>query len=86
MPAAMVHGGGGVLLLMKMKVASQQTNEKYNNCIKKAIKAPFLTTQYNAKQQHKITCKKNRRNQHPAPSNKLTVEMQFFQMSEIDQR
>ena len=29
MPAAMVHGGGGVLLLMKMKVASQQTNEKY---------------------------------------------------------
>ena len=33
MPAAMVHGGGGVLLMMTMKVASQETNKKLMSII-----------------------------------------------------
>ncbi len=28
MPAAMVHGGGGVLLIMTAKIASQEPNKK----------------------------------------------------------
>ncbi len=40
----------------------------------------------NSKQQHKITSKNNHRNKHPAPSNKLTPEPQFFQMRKMDQR
>ena len=84
MPAAMVHGGGGVLLMMPTKFASQQTNEKYK-ITKNAIKAPSLTTISNSKQHQKITSKNNHRNKHPAPSNKLTVETQFFQMRKMDQ-
>ena len=34
MPAAMLHGGGGVLLMMTTKFASQETKEKYNDCTK----------------------------------------------------
>ncbi len=77
MPAAMVHSGGGVLLMMT-KFKKQETNKKYK-ITKNAIKAPSLTTISNSKQQHKKTSKNNHRNKHPAPSNKLTVEMQFFQ-------
>ena len=29
MPAAMVHGGGGVLFIMTTKFSSQETNKKY---------------------------------------------------------
>ena len=86
MPAAMVHGGGGVLLVMTTKLASQQTIKISQNYKTIAIKAPSLTTISNSKQQHKITSKNNHRNKHPAPSNKLTVEMQFFQMRKMDQR
>ena len=85
MPAAMMHGGGGVLLMMKMKVASQETNEKYK-ITKNAIKAPSLTTISNSKQQHKIKNKNNHANKHPAPSNKLTAEIQSFQMRKMHQR
>ena len=34
MPAAMVHGGGGVLFTMTTKTASQETNKKHMNCKK----------------------------------------------------
>ena len=86
MPAAMLHGGGGVLLMMMTKFASQQTIKKTQTYKTNAIKAPSLTTISNSKQQHTITSKNNRRNKHPAPSNKLTVEIQFFQMRKMDQR
>ena len=86
MPAAMVHGGGGVLLMMTTKFASQQTIKKHKITKPNAIKAPSLTTISNSKQQHKITSKNNHRNKHPAPSNKLTAEMQYFQMRKIHQR
>ena len=86
MPAAMVHGGGGVLLMMTTKFASQQTIKISQNYENNAIKAPSLTTISNSKQQHKITSKQDHRNKHPAPSNKLTAETQIFQMRKMDQR
>ena len=33
MPAAMMHGGGGVLIMMTIKVASQETNKKLMSII-----------------------------------------------------
>ena len=86
MPAAMVHGGGGVLLMMTTKFASQQTIKISQNYKPNAIKDPSLTTISNSKQQHKITSKNNHRNNHPAQSNKLTAEMQLFQMRKMHQR
>ena len=86
MPAAMLHGGGGVLLMMTTKFASQQTNKKSQSYKTNAIKALFVRTISDSKQQHKITSKNNNANKHPAPSNKLTVEMQLFQMRKMDQR
>ena len=86
MPAAMVHGGGGVLLMMTTKFASQQTIKISQSYKTNAIKAPSFTTISNSKQQHKITSKNNHRNKHPAPANKLTVEMQLFQMRKMHQR
>jgi hypothetical protein len=87
MPAAMVHGGGGgVLLMMMTKLASQQTIKKHRITKPNAIKAPSLTTISNSKQQQKITSKNNHGNKHPAPSTKLTAEMQFFQIRKMDQR
>ena len=86
MPAAMVHGGGGVMLMMTTKFAEQQTikiSQSYEN---NAIKAPSFTTIPNSKQQHKITSKNNHRNKHPAPSNQLTPETQFLQMRKMHQR
>ena len=87
MPAAMMHGcGGGVLLMMTTKLASQQTIKETQNYKTNAIKAPCLTTISNSKQHHIITSKKNHRNKHPAPSNKLTAEIQCFQMRKMGQR
>ena len=86
MPTAMVHGGGGVLLMMTTKFASQQTIKKTQNYKTNAIKAPSLTTISNSKQQHKITSKNNHTNKPPAPSNKLTAEIQSFQMRKMHQR
>ena len=86
MPEAMVHGGGGVLPMMTTKFKKQQTIKISQNHKANAIKAPSLTTISNSKQQHKITSKNNHRNKHPAPSNKLTEETQYFQMRKMDQR
>ncbi len=86
MPAAMLHGGGGVLLMMTTKFASQQTIKISQNHKTNASKAPSLTTISNSKQQHKITSKNNHSNKHPAPSNKLAAETQFFQMRKMHQR
>ena len=86
MPAAMVHGGGGMLLMMTTKFASQQTIKISQNYKNNAIKAPSLTTISNSKKQNKITSKNSHANKHPAPSNKLTAETQCFQMRKMDQR
>ena len=86
MPAAMVHGGGGVLLMMTTKFASQQTikiSQSYKtNAIKKPPSQPYPTQNNNTKSQAKT----NHPNKHPAPSNKLTAETQYFQMRKMHQR
>ena len=86
MPAAIMHGGGGVLLMMTTKFASQQKIKISQSYKTNAIKAPSLTTISNSKQQHKITSKNNHRNKHPAQSNKRTAEIEYFQMRKMDQR
>ena len=85
MPAAMVHGGGGVLLMITTEFAPQQTINKHN-FTSNANKARSLTTISNSKQQHKITSENKRRNKHPAQSNKLTTEIKFYQMKKMHQR
>ena len=69
MPAAMLHGGGGVLLMMTTKFASQQTIKISQNHKPNEIKAPSLTTISNSKQQHKITCKNKPSQQTPCSIN-----------------
>ena len=87
MPAAMMHGGGGVLLMMTTKFASQQTNKKHMHSKTNVIKALFPSQPYPPQNnKHKITSKNNNGNKHPAPSNKLTPEIEFFQMRKMDQR
>ena len=76
MPAAMVHGGGGVLLIMMTKF------ENFEMQSKPPPSQPYPTQNNNTKSQAKT----NHRNKHPAPSNKLTVEIQFFQMRKMHQR
>ena len=73
MPAAMVHGsGGGVLLMMTTKLASQKTIKKTQN-YKQTQSKPTPSQPYQIQnKQHKITSKQDHRNKHPAPSNKLT--------------
>ena len=86
MQAAMLHGGGGVLLMMTTKFASQQTIKKHKITKPMQSKPPSLTTISNSKQHHKITSKSNHANKHPAPSNKLTTEIQYSQMRKMHQR
>ncbi len=85
MPAAKTHGGGGVLFMTTTKFASQEPNKKHK-FTKKYNQSPFLTTISDSKQQIKITSKNNHTNKHPAPSNKLTAEIQCFQMRKMHQR
>ncbi len=86
MPAAMLHGGSGVLFMMTTKFASQQTIKKHK--ITKTMQSKLPPSQQYPPQNNntKSQAKTTHRNKHPAPSNKLTVEMQFFQMRKVDQR
>ena len=87
MPAAIVHGGGGgVLLMMMTKLASQKTIKKTQKYKQMQSKPPPSQPYPTQNKQHKITSKNNHRNKHPAPSNKLTDEIQYFQMRKMDQR
>ena len=86
MQAATVHGGGGVLLMTMTKFASQQTINRHKITKPMQSKPPpsqqYPTQNNNTKSQAKT----NHPNKHPAPSNKLTEEMQFFQMRKMHQR
>ena len=73
MPAAMVHGGGGVLLMMTTKFASQQTINISQSYKTDAIKAPSLATISNSKQQHKITSKNK-----PSQQTPYSIKQTYF--------
>ena len=63
MPAAMVHGGGGVLLMMTTKFASQQTINKHKITqhmqSKPPSSQPYPTQNNNTKSQAKTTIATN---------------------------
>ncbi len=80
MQAAMVHGGGGVLLMMTTKQTIN--NHKITNECNQSPLHHNPTQNNNQIQKHK----NNHGNKHPAPSNKLTAEIQNFQMRKMDQR
>ena len=48
--------------------------------------SPLSHNQIRNKQQHKNSSKNDNDSQHPAPSNKRTEEIYFFQMRKMDQR
>ncbi len=83
MPAAMMHAGGGVPFMMMAKFASHKKNIKNR---KNESKPRLPHNHIHNKQQHKISSKNNHDNQLPTPSNKLTFEIQYFQMRKMDQR
>jgi hypothetical protein len=68
------------------KVRIATNNQENTKSQTNASKAPSLTTISKPKQQHEITSKNNYRNKHPAPSNNLTVEIEYFQMRKMHQR
>ncbi len=85
MPAAMMHADGGVPFMKMTKFASLDANTKNMN--RKNESKPRLPHNHiHNKQQHKISSKNNHDSQLPAPSNKLTAEIQYFQMRKMDQR
>ncbi len=63
MPAAMVHGGNGVLLMMMTKFASQQTIKKHKITNQMQSKPPpsqpYPTQNNNTKSQAKMTMATN---------------------------
>ena len=83
-PAAMKHGGGGEAFMMMTKLHRQIHTKKQES--QKRIKAPSLTTIFAINNNTKSTAKYGNDNKHSAPSNKLTVKIQLFQMSKMDQR
>ena len=68
MPAAMVHGSGGGVLLMMTKLASKQTIKKTQNYKIKCNQSPLPHNHIKLKkttQNHKQ--RNNHGNRHPAP-------------------
>ena len=88
MPAIIMHAGAGVLLIIMTNVASPQPNNKnkksqitkQNQTIPLPhIRIPNINTTKSAP-------KTNIHNRRPAPYNKLTEEIQYFQMRKMHQR
>ena len=82
MPAIIMHAGAGVLLIIMTNFASPKANNKITN---QNRKAPSLISPHPKHQQHKISSQTQYHNKRPAPYNKLTTEIQFFQMRKMDQ-
>ena len=92
MPAIILHAGAGVLLIIMTNFASPKANNKIKITNHKSqitkqnqtsplphIRIPNINTTKSAP-------KTNIHNRRPAPYNKLTVEMQYFQMRKMHQR
>ena len=89
MPAIIMHAGAGVLLIIMTNFASPKANNKQQRTKSQITKQnqtsplphiyiPNINTTKSAPKTN-ITTKR------PAPYNKLTAEIQYFQMRKMDQ-
>ncbi len=87
MPAIIMHAGAGVLLIIMTNFASPEPNNKITkSIIKQSQMKPPPSYPHPKHQQHKISSQNQYHNKRPAPYNKLTAEIQLFQMRKMDQR
>ena len=90
MPAIIMHAGAGVLLIIMTNFASPKPNNKTNKItnhksqITNSYKPP-PSYPHPKHQQHKISSQNQHHNKRPAPYNKLTSEIQYFQMRKMHQ-
>ena len=92
MPAIIMHAGAGVLLIIMTNFASYKQNITFkstktqNHKSQTKIKqAPSLISTSQTSTTQQSAPKTNIHNRRPAPYNKLTVEMQYFQMRKMHQ-
>ena len=90
MPAIIMHAGAGVLLIIMTNFASPKANNKKQNHKSqnktKSKQAPSLTYPHPKYINNtKSAPKSNITTKRPAPYNKLTAEIQCFQMSKMHQ-
>ena len=91
MPAIIMHARAGVLLIIMTNFASPKPNNKktksqitnYKTKTKKP--PPSYPYPHPKHQQHKISSQNQHHNKRPAPYNKLTYEIQYFQMRKMHQ-
>ena len=84
MPAIIMHAGAGVLLIIMTNFDSyKQNNKNTKSQITKSNKPPSLIHPHPKHQQHKISSQKQYHHKRPAPYNKLTAEIQYFQMRKM---
>ena len=88
MPAIIMHAGAGVLLIIMTNVASPQPNNKNkkSQITKQNQTSPLPHIRIPNINTTKSAPKTNIHNRRPAPYNKLTVEIQFYQMRKMHQR
>ena len=86
MPAIIMHAGAGVLLIIMTNFASPKPNNKIQNHKSQNQMKPPLSYPHPKHQQHKISSQNQHHNKRPAPYNKLTAEIQYFQMRKMHQR
>ena len=92
MPAIIMHAGAGVLLIIMTNFASPQPINKntksqitnHKSQITNSNKPP-PSYPHPKHQQHKISSQNQHHNKRPAPYNKLTPEIQFFQIRKMHQ-
>ena len=91
MPAIIMHARAGVLLIIMTNFASPKPNNKktksqnHKSQITNSNKPP-PSYPHPKHQQHKISSQNQHHNKRPAPYNKLTEEIQLFQMRKMHQR
>ena len=87
MPAIIMHAGAGVLLIIMTNFASpKQNNKNKKSQITKQNQTRSLPHIHIPNINNtKSAPKTNIHNKHPAPYNKLTAEIQIFQMRKMHQ-
>ena len=93
MPTILMHAGAGVLLIIMTNFTSHKANNKEQNHKSQITNHKTKSNKPPPSSYHHIpninttksAPKTNITTKRPAPYNKLTAEMQFFQMRKMDQ-